>query len=217
MRTRWIFTILAILATLPMAGCATSTGNGALFGSGLGATTGAIIGSASGNAGNGALIGAAAGALSGALVGNAEDSARQRDAAWAHAYQMEQQQVAARAVTNADVVTMTQNGLSQDVIINAIRTRGGQFDTSPNALIWLKNSGVSDAVIATMQAGGPPITPVTTTTVLPPPPIHSPEVIVVEPHPVPIVVHPPPFCHHPPRRWRPYRRHGHSAHLHIDL
>ncbi len=217
MPTRWILAGLAVFGSLPMTGCATSTGNGALFGSGLGATTGAILGSASGNAGQGALIGATAGALGGALIGNADDAARQRDAAWAHAYQVEQQQLAARAVTNADVVTMTQSGVSQDVIINAIRTRGGQFDTSPNALIWLKNSGVSDVVIATMQQGGPPIAPVTTTTVVPPPVI-GPEVIVVEPRPAPIVVHPhPPFHHCPPRRWRPYRRHGHSAHLHIDL
>lgn len=215
MPTRWILASLAILGSLPLTGCATSTGNGALFGTGLGATTGAILGSVSGNAGQGALIGATAGALGGALVGNADDAARQRDAAWAHAYQVEQQQFAAQAVTNADVVTMTQSGVSQDVIINAIRTRGGQFDTSPNALIWLKNSGVSDAVIATMQQSGP-IAPVTTTTIAPPPPI-APEVIVVEPRPAPIVVHPSPFHYCPPRRWRPVRRRGHSAHLHIDL
>ncbi|WP_166824329.1 glycine zipper domain-containing protein [Thalassoroseus pseudoceratinae] len=216
MPTQWILGGLVILGSLPLTGCATSTGNGALFGTGLGATTGAVLGSVSGNAGKGALIGATAGALGGALVGNAEDAARQRDAAWAHAYQVEQQQFAAQAVTNADVVTMTQSGVSQEVIINAIRTRGGQFDTSPNALIWLKNSGVSDAVIATMQQSGSPIAPVSTTTVVPPPAI-GPEVIVVEPRPAPIFVHPGPIRFRSPRRCRPYRRHGHSAHLHIDL
>lgn len=171
---------LVILSALPF-GCThfdPVTGS-TLAGSGLGATTGAIIGHQSGHTGTGALIGAAAGALGGALVGDARQARAERDSAYAYA-DAQAQQAALGAVTNTDVIYMAQNNLGEDVIINAIQTRGGRFDTSPQSLIYLKTSGVSDRVIAVMQNTGAAIAPVS---YIAPPPPPRPSIVIVEPSP----------------------------------
>ncbi len=176
--------LLAVLG-LALAGCQNmnNTQTGAAVGGGLGAVTGAIIGEASGHAGGGALIGAAAGALAGGLVGNAEDKREERDAAVAQAeYEHAQTQALAQAVTINDVVTMTHSGVGDDVIINAVRTRGCRWDSSPNAVIYLKQQGVSDRVITTMQNTGLRPAPVG---VVPPPVVYGPPppggVVIVRP------------------------------------
>jgi hypothetical protein len=46
---------------------------------------------------------------------------------------------------------MSQNGVSDDIICEEIRTRGGRFDTTPEAIIALKEAGVSDRVVKMMQ------------------------------------------------------------------
>ena len=61
---------------------------------------------------------------------------------------MAQQQ---QAVSNLDLITMSQAGLSDAVIVNAVQTRGGQFDLSPNAIIDMKTHGVTDNVILSIQ------------------------------------------------------------------
>lgn len=206
---------LLVLAALPV-GCThfDPVGGNALVGSGLGAATGAVIGHQSGNTGAGALLGATAGAIGGALVGEAKQARYERDAALAYA-DAQSYQAAANAVTNSDVIYMTQNGLSEDVIINAIHTRGGQFDTSPTALTTLHTSGVSNNVIATMQnAGAPP--PVYTPAPIPP---RRPSVVVVEQAPPPVVfgIGPSRCYHHcgpPRRRYRPHS--GIVIHGHFD-
>lgn len=55
----------------------------------------------------------------------------------------------ARAATlsNKDVVEMVQAKLADQIIISKIRTTGCRFDTSPSALIQVKKSGASDAVL----------------------------------------------------------------------
>lgn len=201
---------LAVVFAAAAGGCQglNNTQNGALVGSGIGAVTGAIIGDHSGHAGGGAAIGALAGGLGGALIGNAQDAQEQRDAAIAQAhYAQQQRQAAATALRNADLVKYAQNGIGDDVIIQSVRTRGGQFDLSPDAIIALKQSGVSDRVLLEVQrmgeaapttvvpAGGPPA-------VIAPPP---PQVVVVRPQPAVrfgVVVGP-----------RPYRR-GWHRHWH---
>jgi hypothetical protein len=161
--------ILVAMTGLFLAGCSNmnNTQTGALAGTGLGAVAGAVIGGATGHPGEGALIGAAAGAATGGLVGNAEDSKEQRNAAIAQAqHEQAVSQAIANAVTESDVVTMTRNNVGDSVIINALRTRGCRWDSSPDSVIRLKHEGVSDAVITAMQntglhlgpavAGGPP-------------------------------------------------------------
>ena len=124
----------------------------ALLGSGLGAAAGAIIGHQTGNRDKGALIGALAGGVGGGLLGNAQDKRVERDAALDHAYNQEQARRAnQKAVTNSDIVDLTRNGVSDQIIISTIKDRGGRFDTSPGAIVYLKDSFVSDTVIQTMQ------------------------------------------------------------------
>ena len=144
---------VAVLAT-SFTGCqqANNTQSGAVLGTGLGALTGAIIGNQTGDRDKGALIGALAGGAAGALAGQAQDNAEQRDAVMAHAAHQEQMRyLEGRAVTNSDVVAMSANGLSEPLIIGTIQDRGGKFDTSPQAIIQLKQSGISDGLISAMQ------------------------------------------------------------------
>jgi hypothetical protein len=140
---------------LVVSGCRTTSHaqDGALLGAGLGTAVGAIIGAQTGHAEGGAVIGALAGAVTGSIAGDAEDARDDRDAAIAHArYQQEAAYQAARsAVSNLDLIDMTEAHLSDRVIINAVQTRGGQFDLSPAAIIELKRHNVSDEVIMTVQ------------------------------------------------------------------
>lgn len=54
---------------------------------------------------------------------------------------------------NSDVIGMVRAGLSQDVVITAIRqAKRRTFDLSPSGLIALKNARVPDVVIAVMQS-----------------------------------------------------------------
>jgi hypothetical protein len=210
---------LSTLLTLVATGCQTPShaGNGAALGTGLGAFTGAVIGSGSGHAGGGALIGAAAGALTGGLIGDAMDAREERDAAIAHAqYAQAKSYAASQALSTYDVVTMTLNGVSDDVIINALRTRGCRFDGAPDTIISLKQQGVSDRVITAMQSSyhAPPAAVVTS----PPAVVYAPAPAIVAPPPV--VVYGPVYG--PRRYWGPppcYHHHYHrgSSRAHFSV
>jgi len=67
-------------------------------------------------------------------------------------------QANATILTNGDIVKMVAAGLSEQVIMNAIRQASRKkFDVTPLALIDLKKNKVPDAVIAEMQnASAPP-------------------------------------------------------------
>lgn len=133
---------------------------GALVGTGVGAAAGAIIGHQSGHRDKGALIGAASGALAGGLIGNAQDAREERDAAIAQAHAAEAaRQADLRAMTNDDLIKMAQSGVSDEVIIRAVQTRGGRFDLSPDGIIALKANGVSDPVVLAIQKEGRPEAP----------------------------------------------------------
>ena len=56
------------------------------------------------------------------------------------------------ALTNETIIKMSQAGLNDGVITQTIRTSAGHYDTSPDGLIKLKAAGVSQRVIAVMQA-----------------------------------------------------------------
>lgn len=128
------------------------TQSGTLGGAGLGAVAGAIVGQAVGSPGAGAAIGAATGAVTGNLVGQSEDLREQRDAAWAEAQYANAQAVAeAQALTEGDVLTMVQSGVGDAVIVQALQSRGCRWEGTPQAIIRLKQQGVSDAVLNAMQ------------------------------------------------------------------
>lgn len=190
---------------LLVSGCATAshTERGALLGGSLGALTGAIIGNQSGESGAGAAIGGIMGAATGALIGNAEDAFEQRDAAVAQ-LKASSRPLHPPPLTNGDLIKMTQAGLGDEVIINAVNSRGGQFQLDPDGLIALKSSGVSDRVIGHVQTVGAAPPPPPTRVVEPPPGI-----LIVRPQPV-IGVH---FGHHRHRR-RPRPRSGFSISAH---
>lgn len=208
---RAVACLLACSFFISTIGCQTASHaeNGALIGSGLGAMTGAIIGQHNGNSGTGALIGAAAGGLGGALLGNAQDAREERDMAVAQAnYSQQALRAEQMALTNADVVKMSQNGLAPELIMGAIQQRGGRFHTSPDDLIALNSSGVDQRVIAAMQSATPlpvvGVPPVKTVI-----PVER-EVVVTGPGPqVGVGIH---IGRRPGRRY--WRRHHHWHHHH---
>ncbi|MCB1652651.1 MAG: hypothetical protein KDI41_01460, partial [Pseudomonadales bacterium] len=109
---------LTLGSILPLAGCQNNTQTGAALGAGAGSLVGAIIGHQSGHKEAGALIGGLAGGLSGAAVGNAKDAQEERDAAITRAAQARASHHAAqRALTNSDIIMMSQNRLNDDIIL----------------------------------------------------------------------------------------------------
>ena len=57
-----------------------------------------------------------------------------------------------KPLSNADIIALTEVGLSDTVIISLVQTHQTQFDLSLLALVELKQSGVSNAVIEAMLA-----------------------------------------------------------------
>jgi hypothetical protein len=172
------------------------TAAGTVMGGAMGAVTGAIVGGKK-DRGEGALIGAGVGAVAGNLLGRSKDRADQRQAAaGAGAVGQLNQQASAMAVTNYDLLEMTRAGVSEDVIISTMRSRGARLDLSPRALISLKQSGVSDRVVLAAQNlnAGPAYGPG-----------YPPVAVVTEPVPTTVIV--------APRPW-PYYGHRHYYHHH---
>jgi hypothetical protein len=132
-----------LLPALLAAGCSSmdNTERGAVAGGVFGTAAGAIVGAAAHAPVAGALIGAAAGTAVGAAAGHAEDKQEQRiAAAQRNALPMEQ------------VASMTQQQVSDTIIINQIRTSGAVYYLTADQISWLKSQGVSDAVVSEMQA-----------------------------------------------------------------
>jgi hypothetical protein len=158
------------------------TAGGAVVGGALGAITGAAV-SGRKNRPENALIGAGIGALTGGLLGNAKDKADERQVAEGRAVAGQlNQQAAAAAVTNYDLVEMTRAGLGDDLIISTMRSRGTRMDLSPQALITLKQQGVSDRVVLAAQSmsGGRVYSPAPVAVVREVPP---PTTVIVRPDP----------------------------------
>lgn len=125
-----------------------NTQQGALTGGVIGTGAGALVGHATGNTGLGMLIGGLFGTGVGAAVGNEEDRREDRRAAreiaWANAK-------AARQIPLHEIVQMTQQKVADEVIINHIRTTGSNYDLRTDDILFLRQQGVSDRVIAEMQ------------------------------------------------------------------
>lgn len=135
----------------------------ALIGAGTGALAGAAIGNASGHSTGGAIIGGIVGATAGGAVGSHMDEVEERNQAL---FQQRLGRSVEGATTYTDVIAMTNAGLSDQVITTHIRRHGVAQVPEAQDLIYLKENGVSDAVITTLQA--PPPTQVVKT-VAPPP------------------------------------------------
>lgn len=145
------FVRLAFAALVPavlLNGCASmsNTEAGALGGGAIGAGTGALIGHAVGHTAGGALIGAGVGALSGGLIGNSQDKAEQKQAAAIAAA------TAQPPLSLQDVATLAQQHVSDNIIVSQIRSSGSVYNLTAAQIVWLKENGVSDVVVAEMQA-----------------------------------------------------------------
>ena len=57
-------------------------------------------------------------------------------------------------IDNDTILRMSKAGLGDDVLVQTIQLQPGHYDTSPDDLITLKQAGLSDRVIAAMQAHG---------------------------------------------------------------
>ncbi|MFN0197783.1 MAG: glycine zipper domain-containing protein [Planctomycetaceae bacterium] len=161
-----IFFPSSLLVLLLVTGCQ-GTGyhatKGTAIGTGLGTIAGAIIGHQSGNGVGGAILGAATGAVAGNMIGDVEDAEEERDAAIAQAEYMNSVD---KGLTNYDLIRMTQSGMSDEVIITAVETRGGRFRLDPDSLIYLKSNGVSDGVLLAVQKASAGVPPPAHTTVI---------------------------------------------------
>jgi hypothetical protein len=186
-----------------MTGCQT-TGPATRFGTGFGALTGAVLGTGLTGSPEGAVLGAVTGAVAGNLIGQNEDMRSERDGAIAHAQYVEAAN--AQALRNYDLIRMTQAGVHEEVICNAILTQGGDFQLRTDDIVALKQNGVSDRVLMAAQHAPRPRTARATSTAYVK---TSPSVVVVEPYPY--VYAPPPPVGVDFYFGGPYRghRHGH--------
>jgi uncharacterized protein YcfJ len=190
-----------------------NTERGAVLGGLTGGLAGAAIGKQNGETGAGALVGGAIGLMTGALIGNAKDEEIARGRAQAY-YQQQMAYRQARAVSPADVVNMTQNGLSEQVIITHIRQNGVQYQPQVADIIALHQQGVSQNVITAMQQASLPAAPVPTA-VIAPAPRYTP--VIVEQY---RYVAPPCYARPYPYYYRPYyggHHHHHGSGLHWGI
>lgn len=79
-------------------------------------------------------------------------------------------QEAQRPLTNADVINMVKSKLPESVVVQAIQSNPGNYDTSPNALIAFHNAGVTEGEMnAIMTVSGKASSPIATSAVAPAP------------------------------------------------
>lgn len=69
--------------------------------------------------------------------------------------------VAQEALNNDSVVRMVKAGLSDDLVISAIKFKPGKYDSTVDGIIALKAAGVSDKVVSALvsRASGDPLVP----------------------------------------------------------
>ncbi len=199
MKTQTISALVVLLVLCPGTLMAQRhTDRGALLGGVAGALAGAGIGEHNDNAGAGALIGGAVGLVTGAALGNSMDQEEAR----ARAVQQHLAWQRSQAASISDVVTMTRNGLRDDIIINHVNQNGVQRRLNVHDVISLHQQGVSEAVISAMQRA-----PVGRAVSMPAPRYQAP-VVVEQYHYVR-----PPVNYWYPYPHRPYHHgHGHRHH-----
>ena len=118
-------------------GCQTTKSRaveGGVIGGAVGATAGGIIGHQSGHGGEGAGIGAAVGAVTGAIIGS----------------QIAKPQQTTNQMTTQQIVDLTKQGTSNDVIIDRIRQTNSKFNLTAEDIKYLRQQGVSQQVIDVM-------------------------------------------------------------------
>lgn len=154
--------VAAALAAVAGSGCETmhsNTAKGAGVGGLLGAGIGTAIGAATGDAGTGALAGGLIGAGVGGIAG-ADADARDRERADAVKIAQAEATIASQPVRGPlsldDVVQMSRPNpatgarMSDDLLIDYIRSTNSTFHLSPGDITYLTTNGVSDRVVREM-------------------------------------------------------------------
>lgn len=139
----------SIMALFVLAGCESKTGTGALTGAGIGVGAGALI---SGTP-QGALIGGAVGAAAGGLIGASLDS-DDREVLQQNSPRTVERIDRGQQLSVEDIKEMSENGLSDNVIIGQIQATHSVYYLSTQEIIDLKNTGVSQRVIDYMIQTG---------------------------------------------------------------
>lgn len=149
-------TMLFMIGVLPMLASGCRSPYYADQGAALGALTGGLAGAAIGEHNNNPLAGAAIGTAVGALTGGAVGTAIDQDVARSQA-EIERQMGRRMqgAVTVADVISMTQAGLSESVISTHIRANGVAQPPTADDLVALSKAGVTEQTILAMQQAPP--------------------------------------------------------------
>lgn len=196
MRIRMFGLLLAGLGIVPT-GCShmNNTEAGTLGGGAIGTAAGMAIGAATGNPKTGAIVGGLAGAGIGGLAGKSADNEEARAIRQVELEAAANTQLPTAPLGMTDVISLTQSGVGDSVILNQIRTTGSSYQLSAGDIQYLKSNGVSDVVLNEMiSTRNRPVA------VAPP----NPRTVIVR-EPTPIVVYerpwgPPPFvmCR-PPR------------------
>ena len=124
---------ISIVSIPVFSGCATGpyAQSGTLGGGLAGGAIGALIGSRD----NRSLEGAAIGAVTGGVIGNATGNLADRDVTWASQQNAALiQQARNQAVTPDQVIQMTQNGVSEQLIICLLYTSPSPRDLSTSRM-----------------------------------------------------------------------------------
>ncbi len=135
--------------TLFLVGCESKAGTGALVGGAAGVGAGALISPTP----QGALIGGAVGAATGAIIGASLDS-EDREVMEKNSPDTVERIDHRQQLSIDDIKKMSENGLSDNVIIGQIQATNSVYYLSTNQIIDLKNAGVSQRVIDYMVQTG---------------------------------------------------------------
>lgn len=198
MRLRCLLVTNLLLVTAFTTGCRSP--HYADKGATLGGVTGAALGAAVGEQSDKPLVGALFGGALGLIAGNAIGQDIDDDIARNNAI-IEQRmgRRLAGAARTEDVVAMTHAGLGDQVVVSYIQSHGVARPPTPQDMIYLKQQGVSDAVINALQ-NQPPVAEA----IQPP----ARPVIIEEHHYVRPAYFGPPLRHFHHRHYHPPHRKG---------
>lgn len=133
-------------------GCAQwqASEKGTIVGAAAGGALGSAIGKKSGNPITGAILGAIGGGIVGKSVGDGIEDRRALQQQQQY-YQQPAYQSVPAGVSLDQVISLSRSGLSDEVIISHVESKGFSQTLTTNDLILLKNNGVSDRVIGALQ------------------------------------------------------------------
>jgi len=164
------FVVIAcsIFASGPFASAQTNSQRDAVIGGVAGAIIGGIAGNQNDETPEGIAIGGVAGAIAGHVIGKTKD----RNLEERYHYQRQTAQIARqqeyqqavqfqKAISIQDVISLSNSGVSQQLIINQIHNNGVQQEIGVPEILALHQNGVSELVINEMQRAsvGAPISP----------------------------------------------------------